>query len=155
MAEERGKPFVAWVAATSAAATGIPISPSVRRTPTRLHWYEGECGAQTPVVVTPLLPNDPKPGETWLWQHAVDERGHEVTIAGAPLPGVRHDPCVPVVWRDGTYAFASLANLRRPPVLKTYRVHHDEGHRGWTSPAIRAESPEDALAKLVVREVER
>ena len=144
MAEERGKPFVAWMSKDGVDGCypkGMAIRLEEGRTATGV-----VC--DTPVVVTPLLPDDPRPGETWLLPS-----GEEAEILSPPYDGV---VVVRATSLRGLVPIGYDADLlRRPPVLKTYRVHHDEGCRGWTSPAIRAESPEDALAKLVVREVER
>lgn len=136
---ERQRPFVAYL--TKVAAGGLKpnewdhIAGSPRGE---------ELGYREWVacVVTPLLPDDPKPGETWEWC------GRRVEICGAPFRDDDHG-----CWRvsavdhevSESFVFApDIADLRRPPVLKTFRL------RGVClgPKEIVAESKEAALAKL-------
>ena len=101
MAEERGKPFVAWMYNPKSRATHYGRTDACNRD----GCYE--------VVVTPLLPDDPKPGETWLWSDVPCE------IVGAPFrSGVAR--MVPVRYMtNGDFGCQWTSNLRRPPVLRT------------------------------------
>lgn len=124
--EERGKAFVAW------------MSRGARSTDCVIHLQRAE-GHDTdiPVVVTPLLPDDPRPGEVWSF-----DRQYDATVVGAPSLGLV--PCtVPGLW-GGKANHIHRDNLHRKPVLKTYRLAHSFG--GWVS--FPAESREAALAKL-------
>jgi hypothetical protein len=140
---ERQKPFVAWSwefmldrLREGGAVTG--------RYAEFASTDEGCADLRVPVVVTPLLPDDPKPGEVWL------DGDLRVTIVGAPA-GDGEDRVVAVT-TDGRFQprfyTAWVHRLRRPPVLKTFRLHIDHGNYGWTSPEITAESKDDAVAKI-------
>jgi hypothetical protein len=86
-----------------------------------------------PVVVTPLLPDDPKVGETWLAEH-----GLEVTVLG-PVTVDNQG----VAWVECSLGISPLEMLRRPPVMKTFRLHSPRGYF-----ELEAESREAALATL-------
>lgn len=95
--------------------------------------------ALTPCVVTPLLPDDPRPGDKMTW----GTPGLPVMVMGAPWNGM-----VPVIDERGVERHALLTSLRRPPALKTFRVTLDT-KEGWSvHREIQAESREAALAKL-------
>jgi hypothetical protein len=108
--------------------------------------FGAECSV--PVVVTPVLPGDPKPGEVWISRAT----GKEYEITGAPFVGldgrdfvaVRHGVGDGIVTRH-----LRMDELRPKPTLKTYRLDL----RRALGPVengcnIQAESREAALAKL-------
>ena len=140
---ERAKPFVAYVTPAcvenEAGQSGLSVCGIV---PKKTGNYI------RPVVVTPLLPDDPRVGEMWLYADGGGPQCHAtpVTITGAPFPSA-DGPRVPVEWADGGWMAPRVAWLRRPPVLKTFRLPGLVA-----SPAryveFQAESREAALASL-------
>ena len=124
---ERAKPVVAWM---YKADFGYAV-----------HRERAE-GATIPVVVTPLLPDDPRPGETWV------SSSGEIVVTSAPFQ-----------WRHGRAVSCSdgycryISELRRKPALKTFalrgyvRTHHNP-LMDRVPARIQAESREAALAKL-------
>lgn len=136
---ERGKPFVAYLPEAAVGGLRPAEWDHIAGSP---HEQGRGLGNRewVPVVVTPLLPDDPKPGETWLLPS-----GDAAFILSPPYNGV-------VVIEAPTLRLGALgydvARLTRPPVLKTYRVPvwltNDGG--GWSY--VKAESKEAALAKL-------
>lgn len=145
MAEERGKPFVGWIRPMDRWGSDEPIGSHI---PVR---DRCERGFTTPVVVTPLLPDDPRPGETWLYKGGLPS-WVEAEIVSAPFP---YHGGEGVVMRTGGGTFITERHrLRRPPVLRTYRLKVDE----WLDPIfgqtrsryhkVEAESKEAAIAKL-------
>jgi hypothetical protein len=104
------------------------------------------------VVVTSLLPDDPKPGEVWEWYK--DGAWVEVTILAPPLVRPNGYDVVPVGYTDGRTEdakFASPRFLRPKPVLKTYRL---TGERPiYPCYEIQAESKEAAI-KLLAEAIE-
>ena len=105
-----------------------------------------------PVVVTPLLPDDPKVGEVWEWNHKNQMMGQAVEIFGAPYV-CSGDVVVPF-GRDGKCNGAvDITRLRRPPVMKTFAFTVPDGDTQLVLPRhvrmkIQAESKEAAIAKL-------
>ncbi|MGE0161354.1 MAG: hypothetical protein AB7T31_18310 [Gemmatimonadales bacterium] len=100
------------------------------------------------VVITPLLPDDPKPGEAMIW--GVNKR--PVMVASAPFIGRHDEPCV-AVNEGGIIHVASLKTLIRPPVLKTFALTVPDGATQLVLPRhvrlkVEAESKDLALAKL-------
>ena len=142
---ERAKPFVAWMGGEDCRA--IPAGG------VRSFWLAGQEEHRAapptytvPVVVTPLLPDDPRPGETWV--SCGGQMPREIT--GAPF--VHYDGKVYVPVRTATGGgFDEVARLRRPPVMKTFRVQsaldNDIGG-GMCHINVRAESREEAVRKL-------
>ena len=104
--------------------------------------YGYDDGDDVPVVVSPLLPDDPKPGDKMIWR-IEGFRDDEVTVGGAPWGDY-----VPVLTASGNHAFPSRQFLHRPPVLKTFRVKQSTPLTVYDRITIRAESREAALAKL-------
>ena len=146
MRDERAEPFVAYMAAAG-----------IRRVP------KGACFSITgtkgtsdvPVVVTPLLPSDPKPDEVWE-----DGTGNDVEIWSAPFPStsgpITKHKSERLIQTD--HGVRRVKDLRPKPTLKTYRLTFGEDVRfgGPTRVAtaeIQAESREAALAKLALEEV--
>lgn len=134
---DRPKPFVAWMDTEDLARRESVIAldrrPDIPRD-----------GRSTPVVVTPLMPDDPRPGETWRRREEV------VEIMGAPT-GFG----VPVRWqnKDGstTRGMVSLSDLRPVPPLKTFRIPDPVGGalaQRAGAMTIQAESLDAALAKI-------
>ena len=136
---ERAKPFVAYVTPAcvenEAGQSGLSVCGIV---PKKTGNYI------RPVVVTPLLPDDPRVGEMWLYADGGGPQCHAtpVTITGAPFPSA-DGPRVPVEWADGGWMAPRVAWLRRPPVLKTFKARDILGEFTF-----QAESREAALAKL-------
>lgn len=140
-AREIAKPFVAWMSEWSVEQ--------------RSGWADTERSTHypVPVVVTPLLPDDPRPGEVWI-----DDSGDSVEILAGPVKHPEHGQQVVVgICRKPDrqdaagflYSF-DPARLRRPPVLKTFRMTWISGDgQGLTcQSSIQAESREAALANL-------
>ena len=125
---ERAKPFVAWMA--HQAVDGTYRGGFFNR--------EGSSTLAVPVVVTPLLPDDPRPGETWL-----DEHDRTVEILGPVTVDREGD-----VWVEGSRGVEFVANLRRHPVLKTFRLRCECGTVAEWRHDIQAESREAAVKKL-------
>ena len=128
MCETRAKPFVAWMDKGGTVwRHSRPPEPS------------------TPVVVTPLLPDDPKPGEVW-----VDDSGDEHIIVGPPLAGMIQTYCTSKRERCSFPYLADLDDLTRKPVLKTFHANTRKSDPTlaaiWID--IRAESKEAALAQI-------
>ena len=123
----RAKPFVAWMRDPEAHCGWLTERES-----------EAE-GFSCPVVVTPLLPDDPKPEETWMNVGS----GRRVVVEGPPY----EDPGMVGKWtvrtNEGPHA---IIRLRRPPVMKTFRFRVHDGCP--TQVEIIAESRDAALAKL-------
>lgn len=138
----RRKPFVAWM--FNASEEWDSDAEAI------IYQYDDPgCDADDgwgAVVITPLEPGEPKPGETW-----VDIRGKEYTVKGPPFV-VRGQVRVPV---DPGMSIP-LNRLRPKPAPKTYRLASSDDSRkaGWDIPGdgftltVRAESREAALAKL-------
>lgn len=154
---ERQKPFVAYMDPRDLVEMPVgrgPRSCGLLRSP--------NGGYNVPVLVVHLLPDDPKPGEEWL----TDEH--------SPRPGERVEILSPV-WGNGfvrarfvkppqEWEDYHVSRLRRPPVLKTFRlplfvapmtVRYRDGHSSAECIEIDAESKEAAVAKLadMLREV--
>lgn len=115
MSAERAKPFVAWMLAgdlDQVTKEGGRLSAAIRRS----HTAESEV----PVVVTPLLPEDPRPGETWVTDELCPLPNQRVEIVSAPYgPGLvacRHEHPTPSGHYGGEY---HVSRLRRPPALRT------------------------------------
>ena len=133
--ETRGKPFVAYIS-QQAWRNGVKIS---------VQMYKHLNGIyDSPVVVTPLLPDDPRIGETWEWM------GQRVTIMGAPFLSSNGQEPTHIQTSEGVI---STSRLRRPPVMKTFHasVRHYAGPDNefksiWID--IRAESKEAAMAQI-------
>ena len=140
MSDERRAPFVAWVYDEAVEHQAKDWDSGVGLA--SRWWLCGDAPSNpgyVPVVVTPLLPDDPRPGETWL-----DAERRSVTVLTAPFQsekGPDHYWSRVVVRRGATLVIVVVRDLRRPPVLKTYRL-------GYTGSIVRAESREAALAKL-------
>ena len=133
MSDERVKPFVAWMVDT--AVDGTYSGGYFNR--------ERSSSYTRPVVVTPLLPDDPRVGETWLGRLTGDRK----VITSAPFR-VRAGYCVGVAGPHGP-AYDNIGDLCRPPVLKTFRLPIIPGI--MVEPLtikVQAESREAALAKL-------
>ena len=96
----------------------------------------GDC--HFPVVVTPLMPDDPKVGEVWVGRYT----GTEKTITSAPW--VSTSGTIEVAHNRG---FDSITILHPKPKGHTYRI------RG-TEVVITAENKEEAAAQLVESLVE-
>ena len=128
MSEERAKPWVGWL--------------SYNGSNTHRGWVEScrDGDYFVPVVVTPLLPDDPRPGETWI-----GDDGHARVVAGA-IFWDKEDGCVRVPFEDG-YS-DDLSDCRRPPALKTFRLKQHTPLTVYDRITVRAESREAALAKL-------
>ena len=122
---ERAKPFVAWMVRAEKGFTAFS-GPE----------YPG-TGAEVPVVVTPLLPDDPKPGEVWI------DDGEEATILG---PVTVDRECA--AWVETSTGICLVSDLRRPPVLKKFRVSGSIGHIYTGAIDVQAESKEAALKLL-------
>ena len=73
--ETRGKAFVAWV---HKAYTTMPIPEG---SSCNLYGSSPLYPNCVPVIVTPILPDYPRVGETWRWT----EGGRDVTIVSAPF----------------------------------------------------------------------
>jgi hypothetical protein len=127
------------------------------------YMYRAECGYAVntkadsphgvPVVVTPLLPDDPRVGETWIW---LDEFGSRrpVTILTAPFPRPENQQPVCAVAYDGGLEAAALSHLCGPPAIKTFRVRQaDLTDGGCGRVQVTAESKEAAL-KLLAESLE-
>ena len=140
---ERAEPFVAWMVDT--AVDGTYSGGYFNR--------ERSSSYTRPVVVTPLLPDDPRVGETWRDSRYNSGLYQNLEITGAPYLLGDDEWCIgtrkgarPIKW------------LRRLPVMKTYRVDlHTLKQHGirLVDPAFRgafvevdATSREAALAKL-------
>jgi len=119
---ERAKPFVAWVGPTLSKEWSGHFSRNETET------------YSVPVVMTPLLPDDPRPGETWLY------KGMPRKVLSAPFMRMGR----PHVATEGV--MVSVSSLRRPPAFKTYRFMAHNGAR--TCVEIVAESREEAVRKL-------
>jgi hypothetical protein len=149
---ERAKPFVAYMSEQGVSGR-YPKGAQFRLT-------EGRTANGTycsvPCVVTPLLPGDPKPGETW-----VDNTGNEVEVWSAPFAATsgaltrkREEPMV-----QTDHGIRSVRDLRPKPTLKTYRCPSDAFVRSvfpLTYVEVLAESKDAAVATLaaVLEEVE-
>ena len=145
MSTERAKPFVAYMHTVVMDRGGLESSTTIYKEP------RGDYAA--PVVVTPLLPDDPRVGETWRDSRYNSGLYQNLEITGAPYLLGDDEWCIgtrkgarPIKW------------LRRLPVMKTYRVDlHTLKQHGirLVDPAFRgafvevdATSREAALAKL-------
>ena len=123
MSETRSKPWVGYMS-TFVGAHGGGILNAV---PTAL--------CTVPVVVTTLLPDDPRPGETWL-----DLDGNPITVGS-----VYYDHLHECMYVNGPECGdVRFDDLRRPPVMKTFRLRSAV----TTIKYISAESKEAALAML-------
>ena len=142
---ERAKPFVAWTPMRGSGVLGHDLSHG--------GWdkmYYDQHGLGTgdkrndlvPVVVTPLLPDDPRPGETWV--ATTTQKEYTVLSAPVDIAGGR------AVFVAGNVGWFYVHNLRRPPVLKTFRMTWISGDgQGLTcQSSIQAESREAAIAIL-------
>ena len=97
---ERAKPWVGYM------STPLSVGAIIERNPTDYF-----C---VPVVVTPLLPDDPRVGETWI-----DDNGETCVILTAPYQARDHVGVVVAYGRGGWSAIrVNIANLHRPPVRK-------------------------------------
>ena len=109
-------------------------------------WRRGgdePSSGRVPVVVTPLLLDDPRPGETWI-----TVTGRRVTITGAPFLAERDAWCVPGI-SDLGRGHWTIASLRRPPALKTFRLDGAYKRPTTMTPfTVEAESRDAALDKL-------
>jgi hypothetical protein len=138
MADERAKPFVAWWpndwVGEWPAGVLTPLVVTKRRN------YRNTV----PVVVTPLLPDDPRPGETW--QRWSGGRAEILAVFDGAASGER---MAYVRQSDGTGRVVSVSDLRRPPVLKTFRVQAGDKLGGaMCQVTVQATDREAALAKL-------
>lgn len=126
MSKERGKPFVGWM---------HPGNNYFHATKSS-HCDRDGC---YPVVVTPLLPDDPRPGETWLLPS-----GDPVEILSPPYAGVVVVQGEGV--RNGEPVGYDAVRLRRPPVLRTVTLTlTEEEARSVLSPS---PFPSTVMAKL-------
>ncbi len=136
---ERAKPFVAWMDRDNC---WDGITDQQLASVGGAKFFARPC----PVVVTPLLPDDPRPGETWLL-----DTTEQAPVKVLCAPSGRRGEMI-CEYTDGDLAgrvcYVTKDFLRRAPVLKTFRVTMDFGHRGWCSPEIRATSREEAVRKL-------
>jgi hypothetical protein len=133
MADERAKPFVAWMGADAVPGLGVR---GITSEPTPYY--------AVPVVVTPLLPDDPRPGETW--QRWSGGRAEILAVFDGAASGER---MAYVRQSDGTGRVVSVSDLRRPPVLKTFRVQAGDKLGGaMCQVTVQATDREAALAKL-------
>lgn len=106
---ERASPFVAYTN-QYAINGGNDGWSSICRKP--------EHGYKVPVVVTPLLPDDPRPGETW-----VDDYGIEYRIVGPPCEGARGERVMATRRGTGETYTVLIDSLLRKPALKTYQIN--------------------------------
>ena len=144
MSETRAKPFVAWSwpgELKKLANMDADVDSSVHFV---VAGNDSTIGVRVPVVVTPLLPDDPKPGETWL-----TPSGRTAEITGAIYwDGECGDYFVPTSKGD----YLASGDLRRLPVMKTFRirgaVRDTIDPRRSPSYTIEAESRDAAIAKL-------
>lgn len=131
MSGERGAPWVAYFTEGTVRERGLGL--------------RGPGSGIVACVVTPLLPDDPKPGETWV------DDDEEVTIVTAPFDFDGRSAVI-VSHPERGSLLLYLGALRRPPVLKTYRLRGAVGpitpEPDWAGVVVRAESREAALAKL-------
>lgn len=131
---ERAKPFVAWM------RKGAILNGEDGCLDGRI--VSADDGGHVPVVVTPLLPDDPRPGEVW---ERTGKYGGRVTVLSAPIldsSGYGGD-----LWVATDKGHFRLAELRRKPALKTFTLA--TGIMGAAGAyTVRAESREAALAKL-------
>jgi hypothetical protein len=143
---ERAKPFVAWLGNDEPIPAGY----------SRIAIFGRQQGSyDRPVVVTPLLPGDPKPGEVWLWADNMQKAGQPVEIFGAPYISGGGDLVVPFGHDGKCYGAVAVARLRPKPTLKTFKIRQRIGD-GVAVPggevlsyiSVQAESKEAALAKL-------
>jgi len=112
---------------------GSVSRPSIRKE------QGGYC--YSPVVVTPLMPGDPKVGEVWL---GITDR-KERTITSAPyLKGAKG---VVSINHNRGVGWDRLSSLVPAPVTKTYKIK-------GTDVTITAENKEAAAAQLVESLVE-
>lgn len=134
---ERQKPFV-----------GFMLNPHLPWGMPPDNWgkvyKEQESQRHVPVVVTPLLPDDPRSGEVWL-----DADGDEVTVVGPPIIGNR----IPVSYLEMRPCLVHKSGLTRVPPEKTYTLPKpdappDIAFNDLGDLVIRAKSKEAALAKL-------
>lgn len=136
----RATPFVAWVA-----LDGPPFVDAWNRDWRRL--VVGDIARDdslTPVVVTPLLPDDPRPGETWRDVRYKDTY-QDLEITGAPYRFGEK-------WCIGTRQGAMrLEYLRRSPALKTFRLR---GMGGWVSDVRWDAVSKEAMLKLLADSIE-
>lgn len=135
---ERAKPWVGWMMATNPPAPHehdaiYGSEESARRF---------DHGTPVPVVVTPLLPGDPRVGETWLSKY-----GDRLTILSGPIPSSDGDSPMYVATDHGHYR---TTDLRRPPVMKTFVLPANAGdwRLGPQHVVVQAESKNDAVEKL-------
>ena len=123
---ERAKPFMAYQIAGYVGAVHA------------FYRVEQKGFTNVPVAVVPLLPDDPKVGETWV----LGDDGSRVSIIGPVVVD-----CEGRAWVETSMAILEVKHLRRPPVLKTFRLPGLVA-----SPAryveFQAESREAALASL-------
>lgn len=149
---ERGKPFVAWMSKRKEPFVGrVTKANNANELVVDVGSYMADLvGAE--VVVTPLLPGDPKPGETWS---IMGEEG-TATIVSAPYDTLRGRREV-VVRRDFGGMWESrqdLSELTPVPPEKTYRLRgaHTARERAsrlrWVDFTVTASSKEEALKKL-------
>lgn len=111
MSTERAKPFVAWM--------GTHDRGEIPKSGIRNFYLASQEEHRAipptytiPVVVTPLLPDDPRPGETW--QHM----DNKVTILSTPYS---YNDAVFVRVDGGGYVKSCFVkDLRRPAALKKY-----------------------------------
>lgn len=136
---ERAKPFVAYMDPGSGALYRDAL--------------ESKMAPLVSVVVTPLLPDDPKPGETWLWN------GSRVEIMSPPFvcehvwsPSVCVQAETDFNLHEGRLKIVATESLRRSPALKTFRIR--EGVAPTVEPCraaeyrVEATSREEAVRKL-------
>lgn len=146
---ERAKPFVAYMS-----TAGVKHQASANVDGGKWHIRSDACGfLPVPVVVTPLLPGDPKPnGDIWL-----EQNGEECVVCSAPYEDSYG--CMVVRVRDPRVTSTSrerrIDGLRPKPALRTFRLACDStGVQPWGKIAhdsyvsVTAESKEAALAKI-------
>lgn len=147
---ERQKPFVAYMQDT-AAADALALGWA-RILGTRPHDEED----MVPVVVTPLLENDLRPGDECIWTRAGGS-GVVVTICGGPFEADHNAGCYAVDCR-GVVEIAGAKWLTRKPALKMFRLVFPDGDTRlgdvrertvWFH--IEAESREEAVRKLAAK----
>lgn len=143
MSDERREPFVAHVkACTSKGRPYTEVDGPAALLELRDNLVNADIVGRA-VVVTPLLPGEPKPGDEMLLPD-----GRRVTVMGAVTP-CAGEHVVVVRSKQGNEWCQTVEKLRPVPPEKTYRLKatHIGGWTGaeWT---VVATSKEDALAQL-------